>query len=132
MKKQKQKSIKTLKSQLWKTVSIIVRSSGADWRGNVACYTCGVPYQWKEMNAGHFKHNKLDFDLRNLKPQCVKCNLWGRGKLDVYGVKLVRQYGMAWVTKLEQDAAQKGNNYSREELLKLTAKYNALLKKLKV
>lgn len=133
MKKQKPKlkSLKSLKSALWKLVSEYVRRHGADWRGWNTCFTCGAKIHWKKLNAGHFKHNKLDFDLRNLKPQCVKCNLWGRGKLDVYGVKLVRQFGIDWVEQLEKDAARFGNGYSRPQLVALTEEFKQKLKTIK-
>jgi hypothetical protein len=80
------------------------------------CYTCGKIDDWKNMHCGHFKHGKLDFDFRNQHCQCPKCNTYESGKLDVYGIKLVREHGLGWVNQLEKDAWAKGNDYSIEEL----------------
>lgn len=132
MQKPKQKTTKQLKDALWKIVSQVVRRQGADlFREINTCFTCGKTFPIKKLNAGHFKHNKLDFDLRNLKPQCVHCNLWNSGELDVYGIKLVRIYGLEWVEQLERDAVQKGNDYSREELLLLMEEFKLKLNQLK-
>lgn len=75
------------------------------------------------MQCGHFKHGKLDYDLRNLKPQCPQCNMWKSGRLDVYAIKLVQQFGLLWVEQLEKDAAAKGNNYTRTEVEALLVHY---------
>lgn len=96
-------SVRKLKATLWKEVSIHVRSKDAV-NGYTRCFTCGAYKLWKELDCGHFKHNRLDFDLRNLKPQCTKCNKWERGKLDVYAVKLIELHGLGWVQKLEADS----------------------------
>lgn len=127
----KKSTTKSLKTKLWKLVSEYVRKSEADWRGLTECYTCGARKPWTEMNAGHFKHNTLDFDLRNLKPQCPQCNLFKHGKLDVYGVRLVKEHGLAWVKKLEKDSIEKGNNYSLEELQKLLITFKTKICNLK-
>ena len=68
------------------------------------------------MDAGHFIHNKLDFDPRNLKIQCGRCNRYLRGNLGVYAIKLIQEYGLEWVNQLQVDAQIKGNNYNREEI----------------
>ena len=106
LKNKKKPSRATLKRKCWTLMSEIVRRQDADWRGYVACYTCGKQRHWKEMHAGHFKHNKLDFDERNLKPQCPGCNTYRGGRLDVYAINLVKDYGMDWVEQLVIDAAQ--------------------------
>lgn len=127
----KQIKIKTLKLRLWKPVSYYVRYSQADFRGYVKCYTCGKLILAKEANASHFIHNKLDFDLRNLKPCCTGCNLFKHGNLGIYARKLIEENGIDWVKQLEHDAILKGNDYSREELLILLEKFNLLVKNLK-
>ena len=99
----------------WKIVSEIVRRKDADFAGNVACYTCGKSYHWKEMNAGHWKHGVLDFDMRNLKVQCTRCNLRLSGRLDVYTLNLIKDYGIEWVRTLSNDAS-KHIGYTAEEV----------------
>lgn len=46
----------------------------------------------------------------------MRCNLRLHGNLNIYGIKLVKEFGIEWALQLQRDAAQKGNNYSREEL----------------
>lgn len=94
-----------------------VRRKDADWKGNTKCFTCGDIKHYKKMNAGHYIHDKLDFDERNLKPQCVRCNKFYSGMLDVYGEKLLMISGENFLWELRKDAQLKGNDYSYEELL---------------
>ncbi len=58
------------------------------------CFTCRKQYHWKELQAGHYKHNKLDFEPLNIHPQCVKCNRWLHGNLGSYSLWLIRTYGL--------------------------------------
>jgi hypothetical protein len=119
---------KRLHAKAWVLMSKIVRLNGADWRGNNKCYTCGVIKNYKELQAGHFKHDKLDFDERNLKPQCVKCNHFHSGKLDVYAEKLIKEYGLKWFNKLVHDA-DIHPGYKTEELKTIIVKLKDKLKK---
>ncbi len=123
--KSKYPSTRSLKAKLWTLVSIYIRSKDADDKGYTRCFTCGAWKPWKELDCGHFKHNRLDYDERNLKPQCTKCNKWERGKLDVYGIKLVEKHGLAWVQKLEHDA-RKETHYTPAELTLLIKHYQKL------
>lgn len=106
---------KKLHKKAWLLMSEWIRRKDANLDGFVECYTCGIIKLWKELQAGHFKHNKLDFDDRNIKPQCPQCNTYKSGLLDVYAEKLIRDNGLEWFNKLVQDAwAHQG--YSIEEL----------------
>lgn len=118
--KKKQKLLRSLKKALWKLISYYIRFSQANFNGMVKCYTCNKLIKAKEANAGHFFHNKLDFDLRNLRPQCVGCNLFKHGNLGIYAKKLIKENGIEWLEQLERDAIKKGNSYSREEIMILT------------
>lgn len=105
-KKFQQSQLKTWRAKTWKVMSEWVRRSGADWRGYVACYTCGIQLHYKLCHASHFIHGKLDFDERNLKSCCVQCNLYLSGNLGHYAVRLIEENGIEWVHKLQADAAQ--------------------------
>src|SRR6185312_4456734 len=121
MPKKKLKSLRILKANCWKAISLYVRQRGADlFKGTNECYTCLQTFPIKELQAGHYFHNKLDFDPRNLKPQCVRCNHFLRGNLGLYTRRLLKEHGEEWLEQLEKDAREKGNSYSREEILKLT------------
>lgn len=89
-----------------------VRLNGADKdTGIVECYTCGVKLPimvlgnrgWHlnaKIHAGHFCHSKLDFDERNLKPQCENCNIWNSGKREYYSAHLEKDYGYGIIQNL--------------------------------
>lgn len=111
----KYKRERTLKRKCWELMSRLVREGSADWRENVECYTCGILNHWKEMHAGHYQHSKLDFDPRNINPQCPKCNTYQGGRLDDYTLHLIRDNGVEWVEELKRDAARH-TGYKEEEL----------------
>lgn len=106
---------KSLHKKLWDLQSKEIRSKAADFSGYAECYTCRRKYQWKEMDVGHRFHNKLDFDKRNLKPQCVRCNKWLHGASGEYTARLIEDFGMEWYKQLERDAHQH-KGYSLKEL----------------
>jgi len=109
---------KSLHKKAWTLMSKWIRRSGANLDGYNECYTCGCVKHWKELQAGHFKHDRLDFDERNLKPQCPQCNNNYSGRLDVYAEKLIKDYGLEWFNQLVRDAwAHQG--YSEQELAKI-------------
>lgn len=108
---------KTLQNKCWKLISLIVRRSGADDKGMVECYTCLKKYQWNEMDCGHFWHDRLDFDRRNLKPQCVRCNQHLHGNLGEYAERLIRENGLEWVAQLRKDALN--SKYKTQDLINL-------------
>lgn len=97
--------LRKLKNMAWRLTSELVRRTGAMGDYN-ACFTCRRVRLWKEMNAGHFKHNKLDYDLDNLKPQCIYCNNFLSGNMGKYRAKLIKLYGEQWVESLEARASQ--------------------------
>lgn len=75
IKKQKKKTSqqikKTIHNRVWRLMSEYVRRKWADEFWFNTCYTCSYNTHWKNLQAWHFKHWKLDFDERNLKPQCL-------------------------------------------------------------
>ena len=76
----KQKSLKSLKKDLWKITSEFVRLNYSDINGFVYCVTCGNPMSWNGgAQAGHFipkaQGNSIYFDLRNVHPQDHRCNI---------------------------------------------------------
>lgn len=106
---------KKLHGKAWKLISEIVRRDGVNLDGYGECYTCGNIIHWKEANAGHFKHDRLDFDFRNLKRQCIKCNQHYSGRLDIYAEKLINENGLEWFNQLCRDA----NDYNKYDSTRL-------------
>lgn len=107
-----EKTRKQLMGQAWKLMSEWIRRKDANSNGFNYCYTCGTRRHYKELQAGHFKHDRLDLDERNLKPQCPRCNRFLSGALDVYAEKLIRDYGLEWFNQLVRDA----NEYHKYEI----------------
>lgn len=128
-KKYQMQAIKTLKNKCWKLMSELVRRRDTDYFGNVSCFTCGKRDHWKNMHAGHFQHGKLDFDDRNIKPQCVSCNRYNGGRLDEYSLKLAEKHGTDWVRRLKNDASRHAG-YSYDELVEIEADLKKQLKSL--
>lgn len=120
-KKKKLPKLKTLRNKAWHLFSIWVRSQGADFQGRVACYTCGRLYPSSELNSGHYRHDSHDFDPRNVKAQCVACNLYESGRSDEFYLHLIRDYGIKVADELRKRA--KWNAYSREELMQVIQTY---------
>lgn len=114
-----------LKKKAWKIFSIWIRKSNADYRGYVQCFTCPAVLVWNsgEIHAGHFIHDKQDFNEKNIHPQCQQCNYWKKGNIRVYAIRMVEKYGLEEVRELERLAAQMGNRYSRQELEEVIQKY---------
>ena len=81
------------------------------------CITCGEPSE----NAGHFRHNCLDFDEQNINGQCVRCNKWLSGNLAVYATYLVRKYGSKVLDQIDK---RRSKIYSLEELQIIIKKYD--------
>lgn len=95
-------------NKCWKLMSLWVRTKDADQDGYQPCYTCDAWKHYKDLQAGHRHHRRLDYDERNIHPQCRRCNMKGNGGLDgnlgEYEHRLTLQYGVEWTAKLKQDA----------------------------
>lgn len=112
-------SIKSLNKKAWKLMSEWVRRSNADWRGYVACVTCGKQYIWNsgDIHAGHWIHDKLEYDPRNINPQCRNCNYkYNKNVNTRYGLFMARTYGVEVMDELIKLSNTKGNSYNILEL----------------
>lgn len=110
------------KQKAWKAFSLWVRLSNSDTEGFVFCYTCGQKKHYKVMNAGHGiggRNNAVLFDERIVKPQCVGCNIWGRGQYQIFTRKLIDELGLETydeIVKHSSDTVQyKVNDYLEME-----------------
>jgi hypothetical protein len=97
---------KTLHKKAWILFSRWLRFSQAI-DGWVRCYTCPTKILVPEAQAGHYFHGKLDFDTRNIHPQCSQCNLYKSGNLAYYGVKLAEELGVDGMQQLRLDSNTK-------------------------
>lgn len=107
-KKKRLPSLKKLRDTLWELTSRYVRLSRAGSNGYCACVTCGAVLPWQELQAGHFvpkaRGNAVKYDLRNIAPQCHRCNISLGGNPSAYAVWMLDTYGEAVVRELEQRA----------------------------
>ena len=113
---------KVLFKKAWKVWSEYVRCVSRPEVEIVYCFTCSKPMKPKEAHAGHYLHGRLDFDWRNVHPQCPKCNTFLHGNLGVYAERLIQE-GID-PKQLRRDAEIKGNGYSIAELKEIIAKYS--------
>lgn len=128
--------LERLKDNAWDIWSEYIRT-----RDKGTCYTCQIRYWDEELgdwsirgfNAGHFKHGVLDFDEENIHCQCVRCNKYYSGKLDVYAENLLRDLGIKKFTALCNRAKQatKGNKLTEEDYEKIIRETKTKLNKLK-
>ena len=99
MKKRKRRrssKLDILLDKAWKLMSEYVRR-----RDKGICFTCFKKDDWRNMDAGHFKHNRLDYDPRNINAQCTGCNRFRDGKLDIYALRLEEKYGHGIIQELD-------------------------------
>jgi hypothetical protein len=115
------KEFKKLHRKAWKKISEYVRKQEANEFGMTPCYTCGGRFHYAALHCGHYLHNKLDFDLRNLKPQCPQCNLYLSGNLAVYGLRLAKENSVEWLEQLHLDANT--TTYTIEDLERIIEQY---------
>ena len=87
----KKPTISKLKKELDKVFSQYVRLASADHRGVCIRFICGTEKHWKEIQAGNFmsrKNSAKRWHLDNVKPQCVKCNMFSQGEQYRFGQEL--------------------------------------------
>ena len=107
-----------------------VRLSNADNRGYCTCVTCGKQGHWKTggIQAGHFisrKHYSTRWNLDNVKPQCVACNVYRAGEQYKYSLYLGSNLSDELYKK-----SQKITKFTNVELQEMIDEYSTLLKKL--
>ena len=124
-KKIKKESKASLHKKAWKLWSICVRKTQSNFQGKTPCYTCGVLFDWKTLQAGHFRHDCFDFDEMNVKAQCKRCNHFLRGNLAQYTIHLMKDYGQERVEKFMK--LKKWNDYKISWLKRIIEKCEEIL-----
>lgn len=103
------KTVQKVKKTADKYVSEWVRRKYSDKNGIASCYTCGKKAHWKQLQCGHFvsrNNSATRYFEDNLRVQCAGCNVWGRGRYDVYADKLLEELG----TKRFKELLKKGRS----------------------
>lgn len=116
---------KKLHSKAWSLFSKVIRTEYTR-SGYIRCYTCHIAMTFSEAQAGHFIHGKLDFDRRNIHPQCQQCNLYKSGNLAEYGIRLAGELGADGMEKLRYDSYT--IKYTIEDLEKIIQECTEKLK----
>ena len=97
--------------------------------GNCTCVTCGKVGDWKNggIQAGHFmsrKHYSTRWDERNVKPQCVGCNMFKSGEQYKFSLYLGEQLS----EELLQES-HKIRKFTSDELEEMVTHYTEEIKK---
>ena len=107
----KKKTASKLRKEVDKWFSLWVRISNSDEYGMCTCITCGTRKHWKEIQAGHFmsrRHMATRWHEDNVKPQCVKCNMYSQGEqfkfAQALGLKLANKMQKISVTSVKYTA----------------------------
>ena len=128
IKKVKKPTPKQLKKKLWE----LCRKVADQQYPNASCYTCDAKIDGVNKHLGHFIPSStcgalLRYDIRNLRWQCMRCNVWLGGNGSAYYRCMVEREGQAYVDSLFQDK-QKSVKADILFYLKLIAEYEELLR----
>lgn len=91
----------------------------------VDCYTCGKRGLVKELQTGHAiggRNNSILFNEDLVRPQCVGCNVFGRGKYAIFTRKLIDELGLQRYDELVTES-QKVVQYKINDYLEIAQKY---------
>lgn len=108
MRQKKSKKIKNIKGQTLSEVkkefdrvfSIFIRQ-----RDKGICFTCGDTKWWKYQQNGHYvsrTHMSLRYDEKNCNCQCMGCNVFRHGNMDMYALALIKKYGVGILEELNK------------------------------
>ncbi len=121
-------SISILKDRLWDLCKQIIRKQ----YGNV-CFTCGATnLEGSNWQTGHFIASSicgafLRWNIRNLRPQCFRCNISLGGNSAIFYRKLVLTVGQEYVDELFRDKERKDIIVDRQFLEQKIAKYKEVI-----
>ncbi len=112
----KPKSVKQLKKILDKVFSIYIRNR------DKYCICCGST---TNLQAGHYfsrSYTNLRYDIVNVNAQCVACNVFKKGNIAVYTIRIIDKWGNTELKRLQENY-RKEKRFTQKELLKLIQKY---------
>jgi hypothetical protein len=91
------------------------------------CYTCGFKFDFEDLDCGHYiprKHLQTRFDEVNCQTQCKVCNQLLNGNLKAFRQRLIEDYGLNEVQRLEHSSYIL-RRYSDVELRGLIERYKS-------
>ena len=104
LRKQSKQKISLLQRKIWAECKRIIRA-----RYPNTCYTCGAKnLEGKNWQTGHLLAKAsvgayLKYDLRLLRPQCLKCNIHHGGRGAEFIEYMRAEEGNAYVNKILKD-----------------------------
>jgi hypothetical protein len=109
---------KLLKKKAWVVFSKWIRQR------ETACVTCGKTAPEVVLHAGHYCHNREDFNERNIHTQCMGCNWRKKGNMRFYTIYMIDLYGIDYVRTLLKCEKEKPRLESAEFYLNVIEKYS--------
>ena len=91
------------------------------------CVTCGKQDHWKNLQAGHFqsrKHYSTRWDERNVKIQCVGCNVYRYGEQYKFSLYLGKKKAQEML-----DNSRIIRKFASDELEEMLTHYSNKVKK---
>ncbi len=98
MKSSPKKTTTSYKKELDRVFSLYIRAKYPKY-----CYTCNRPSE--KLQCGHFVpriYLPTRWEEMNCRPQCVGCNIWGRGQLLDFEENLTEEIGEVKVRFLKE------------------------------
>lgn len=120
------------KKAAWSAFSKYIRMKASDNVGGVNCYTCGKNVFWTLIQAGHAiggRNNAILFNEDLVRPQCVGCNVFGRGKYAIFTRKLIDELSLARYDELITES-QKVIQFKMQDYIDIETKYKKKLEEL--
>lgn len=133
MKKTKRRSKKESLPKIQRKLWIITRNLCRKLYGN-DCYTCGRKnLEGQDWHIGHMIPRSvcgayLKYDIRQLRPQDSRCNIWGGGMGAEFLRNMIIREGQSYVDAIYADRNKTVN--PREHFLFLTESYKLKLEEL--
>ena len=108
-----------LRDKLDEVFSKYIRLKHSDNNGYCRCISCGKIVFWKQIQNGHYmsrRYLSTRFAEDNCRPQCVACNIFNQGNIQMYRRALVRSIGEQRVDLIEVRARQERREWSLFDL----------------
>lgn len=125
LKKQSKQKISVIQRHLWEIIKQIIRKK----YGNT-CYTCGqtnlsgsnqqTGHMWAKASVGAY----LKYDIRILRIQCFKCNIFHGGRGADFYAKMLKEIGQDAMENLQKDRQK--TVVAMDHYLKLIQEYEKI------
>lgn len=104
MRKKSKSAIRKIQDEIWVECRRIVKE-----QYGTSCYTCGAKnlegknwqcgHMWAKASLGAY----LKYDIRLLRPQCMRCNLHFGGQGAIFYKRMLKEEGKDFMEQLEKD-----------------------------